>query len=311
MRRHVRRSTFTALLLAAAATASLTGCQSGPSDTGGTDGTGATAPAGSAASGKPDGSASASRPASGGAEAAAAPSASASASEGPFAGLSATEISDRALEATTGARSLRMTGDVPDEESGGTIRIDLALDREGECAGTMSMDGQGEAELIKTGDTVYLKYDEQFLRAQSEGEPQADTEALVSLLAGRWTKMSATGPDAKDMTSFCDLDTMLDGADGSGEGDGSDGDGDAQVTRGRATTVDGAPAFTLLETDGQDRSTLYIAAEGKPYLLRFDHASGSAGESGTLLFSDYDEPVPTDAPTGDVLDLDAMNQRTA
>ncbi|KFG75119.1 hypothetical protein [Streptomyces mutabilis] len=265
MRRHARHTTFTALFLAAVATASLTGCQSGQDDTGGTD---------------------------------AASTGSAPPSAEPFAGLSAAEISERAFEATTGARSLRMTGDVPDEESGGTIRIDLALDRKGECAGTMSMNGQGEAELIKTGDTVYLKYDERFLRAQSEGQPQADTEALVSLLAGRWTKMSATGPDAKDMTTFCDLDTMLDGAH-----DG--GDGEPTVTRGKATTVDGTPAITLRETDGPDRSTLYIASEGEPYLLRYEDESETG--AGALTFGDYDEPVPADAPTGDVIDLDTMN----
>ncbi len=295
MRRHARRTTFTALLLAAAATASLTGCQSGQDDTGGTDGTGATAPASRPASGsKSDTDAAKSSPGSSPASTDSAP-----ASAEPFAGLSAAEISERAFKATTGARSLRMTGDVPDEESGGTIRIDLALDRKGECAGTMSMEGQGEAELIKTGDTVYLKYDERFLRAQSEGQPQADTEALVSLLADRWTKMSATGPDAKDMTTFCDLDTMLDGA------DGDSGEGEPTVTRGKATTVEGTPAITLRETDGADRNTLYIASEGKPYLLRFE--SRSETDAGALTFGDYDEPVPADAPTGDVIDLDAFD----
>ncbi|MFI0038300.1 hypothetical protein ACH4NS_22800 [Streptomyces mutabilis] len=295
MRRPARRTTFTALFLAAVATASLTGCQSGQDGTGGTDGTGATAPASRPASG----SKSETDAAKSSTDPAAAATGSAPASAEPFAGLSAAEISERAFKATTGARSLRVTGDVPDEESGGTIRVDLALDRKGECAGTMSMDGQGEAELIKTGDTVYLKYDERFLRAQSEGQPQADTEALVSLLAGRWTKMSATGPDAKDMTTFCDLDTMLDGA------DDDSGDGEPTVTRGKATTVDGTPAIILRETDGPDRSTLYIASEGEPYLLRYEDES-EAG-AGTLTFGDYDEPVPADAPTGDVIDLDAMN----
>ena len=301
MRRPARRTTFTALFLAAVATASLTGCQSGQDDSaraGGSEGTGATASASGPAAGQktdaaPDEDTDPEK----------SPSAPASAPAEPFAGLSADEISDRALAATTGARSLRVTGDVPDEESGGTIRIDLALDRKGECAGTMSMDGQGEAELIKTGDAVYMKYDERFLRAQSKGEPQADTEALVSLLAGRWTKMSATGPDAKDMTSFCDLDSMLNDTDGDAD------DSDPVLTRGEATTVDGTPVLVLWETDGADRSKLYIASEGKPYLVRFE--SKSENDAGTLTFSDYDEPVPADAPTGDVIDLEAMNGRNA
>ncbi|MYS73199.1 hypothetical protein GTY88_22695, partial [Streptomyces sp. SID5926] len=221
----------------------------------------------------------------------------------PFAGLTGAEISERALKATTGARSLRMTGSVPDDESGGTIEIDLALDRRGDCAGTMGMDGQGKAELIKTGDTVYLKYDERFLRAQSKGEPQADTEALVSLLAGRWTSMSADGADAKEMAGFCDLDKLLEDAGGSGD------DAPTKVTRGRATTVDGKPAFTLYETDGSTRNTVYVATEGKPYLLRFE--SGSKQEPGALSFTGYDEPVPAESPAGEVLDLDGLDGTSA
>ncbi|GAA2590066.1 MULTISPECIES: hypothetical protein [Streptomyces] len=273
MRRSNRGTALTALLIAAA-TVGLTGCQSGQ-DGDGDAGTSKT-------------SASASAPAS------ASASASKAAAAEPFAGLTGKEIADRAVEATSGARSLRIAGDVSDDESGGTIRIDMAMDRQGECAGTMSLDGQGEAELIKTGDTLYMKYDERFLRAQSEGEPAAETDAAVDMLAGRWTRMAATGQDAKDMAAFCDLDGMLGDAEGAGQ----------DVTRGERTDVDGRPALLLHEKDGADRNTLYVATEGKPYLLRFD--SESEKDPGTITFSAYDEPVAAKAPTGDVLDLDAL-----
>jgi hypothetical protein len=265
MRRHIRGTALTALLLAATATAGLTACQSGE---GGDDtsATPATAP----------------------------PPKKATTPADPFAGLTGAEIADRAVKATTGARSLRMTGDVPDDASGGAIRIDMSLNRQGECAGTLSLDGQGKAELIKTGDTLYMKYDERFLRAQSEGEPKADTDAAVAMLAGRWTRTAATGQDAEDIASFCDLDSVL----GDTVGAGPD------VTRGGTATVDGTPALVLHEKDGTDRSTLYVATEGEPYLLR---VTGTSEEDpGTLAFSAYDEPVPAEAPAGDVLDLDTL-----
>ncbi|MFD5235965.1 hypothetical protein [Streptomyces tendae] len=284
MRRRARRTTLATLLLAAGATACLTGCQSGQDDTSSGDTTRSAGSAGSAESAQ---------------SASASPSAAASTPQEPFTGLTGAQISERALKATTEARSLRMTGTVPDEESGGTIKIDIALDRRGDCAGTMGMNGQGEAELIKTGDTLYLKYDERFLRAQSKGEPQADTEALVSLLAGRWTKMSAGGADAKEMAGFCDLDKLLEDA------GGSDDDTPTTVTRGKATTVDDTSAFTLYETDGSERNTVYVATEGKPYLLRFE--SGSKQEPGALSFTGYDEPVPAEPPSGEVLDLDDLD----
>jgi hypothetical protein len=253
----MRRTALAALCLAAAATTGLTGCLPGQDE----------------ADSKPS---------------------TPSTSKEPFAGLSGGEIADRAVTATTGASSLRVKGDIPDEESGGTIRMDMALNKKGECAGTMSVGGQGQAELIKTGDTVYMKYDEAFLRAQSEGEPKADTDAAVDMLAGKWTRMSAKSQDAQDIAGFCDLDTVLGGAE----------DGHSAATRGRTATVDGTPAIVLHEKDGKDRYTLYVATEGEPYLLRVD--STSAEDPGTLTFTDYDKPVPAQRPGGDIVDLDAL-----
>lgn len=155
--------------------------------------------------------------------------------KGPFAGLTGGEIAERALAATSGASSLRMTGDVPDDESGGTIRIDMALDKRGECAGTMSMNGEGKADVVKTGTTLYMKYDEKFLRAQSDGSSKEETDGVVAMLAGKWTKMAATGADAKDIAGFCDLDSVLADFKDAGSGPG------AGVTRGATTTVDGTP----------------------------------------------------------------------
>ncbi|MFG2264987.1 hypothetical protein [Streptomyces sp. NPDC048720] len=215
--------------------------------------------------------------------------------KGPFAGLSGGQIADRALKATTGAASLRMKGEVADDESTGTIGLDMALDKKGECAGTMSMGGQGKADLIKTGSTVYMKYDEAFLRAQSKGESKADTDAAVDMLAGKWTKMAVKGQDAKDIAGFCDLNSVLAGA----------GDVSSDATRGKTTTVDGTPAIVLHEKDGKDRYTLYVATEGKPYLLRVDSAAG-AKEPVHLAFADYDKPVPAQKPAGKVIDLDAL-----
>ncbi|GGV50030.1 hypothetical protein [Streptomyces griseoflavus] len=215
--------------------------------------------------------------------------------EEPFAGLTGGQIAEKAFAATTAAPSLRMKGSVPDDASGGAIEVDMALDKRGECAGTMGMDGQGEAELIKTGDTVYLRYDEKFLRAQSEGEPRGEVDAAVALLAGKWMKTSATGADAEDLAGFCDLGEVLGGAE----------KGDADAARGAVTTIDGTPAITLTAQDGEDRFTLYVATEGEPYLLRLD--SASATDPGTLSFTDYGTPVAAKKPTGEILDLDTLS----
>ncbi|MFG3133719.1 hypothetical protein [Streptomyces tendae] len=299
MRRHARRTALTALLLTAGATACLTGCQSDQGGDGASDGAARSAASGGSATASP----AASAPGSTAAPAEA--SASASASDEPFAGLTGEEISEQARIATTGARSIHLTGSAPDEESGGSLNLDIALDRKGGCAGTMGVGGQGEIELIKTGDTLYVKFDKQFLRTLDKGEPQAGNEALAILLAGRWTSMPADGPDAKAMTGFCDLDKLLDdGGEGGDSGNGTR----SKLTRGKVTTVDGAPAITLHETTGSHRTTLYVATEGKPFLLRV--VNGSGQESFSLSLTGFNEPVPAKAPSGKVIDLDGLDGMT-
>ncbi|MEU1017540.1 hypothetical protein ABZ383_25910 [Streptomyces sp. NPDC005900] len=217
----------------------------------------------------------------------------ADAPKGPFAGLSGGEIADKAVKATSGATSLRIKGDVPDGEAG-LISLDMAMDTKGKCAGTMGMNKEGTVELIVPGKTVYMKYDEKFLRAQSKGEPKADVQASVDMLADHWVKTKATSDDAKEIAAFCDLDVVL--------ADFKDVSSDAR--RGGTTKVDGTPAIKLTETDGKEKYTLYVATEGKPYLLRIDTHKG--GKVDTLQFTDYDKPVKATPPTGDVLDLDKL-----
>ncbi|MER5255196.1 MULTISPECIES: hypothetical protein [unclassified Streptomyces] len=250
----MRRTTLAAVCLAAAATVGLTAC--------GTE---------------TDGSTTAAKPKK---------------EAGPFPGLSGPDIVDKAVKVTTGASSLTVQGSVPDES--GTIELDMALDTKGRCAGTMAMGGEGSLDLITTAKTVYMKYDEKFLRAQGKGEPAAETQAAVDMLAGKWVKTSATGSDAKDITGFCDLDVLLDEFRGA----------DSPARRGKTTTVDGTPALMLTENDGTDRYTLYVATEGKPYLLKVVNETAKTPD--TIAFSDFDKPVDTTPPAGDVMDIDKL-----
>ncbi|NGO81361.1 hypothetical protein G6045_37735 [Streptomyces sp. YC504] len=214
-------------------------------------------------------------------------------SKEPFADASGPEIADQAVEATSSAKSLRVKGTVPDAELG-AITLDMAMDTKGVCAGSMSVGGQGKAEIVNDGRTVYMKYDEAFLRAQSKGEAKAEVDAAVDMLGDRWVKTSATGEGSEDLKAFCDLDQLL------GEFKG----GDSAARKGKVTTVDGQEAITLTENDGSGTYTIYVATKGKPYLLKLTSDAAKDGED--LTFTDYDKPVDAKAPTGDVLDLDKM-----
>jgi hypothetical protein len=254
------RRTATALcLIAATASLALTACGSGKPGAAGGDGKGTAASASKAA---------------------------------PFADLSGQEIVDKALKATRNATSLTLRGDVPDGKD--TIRLNLALDREGHCAGSIGTGG-GNADIIKTDGTVYMKFDEALLRSEGKGRPKSETDGVVDMLAGRWVKTGADSDDAKEMTEFCDLDELL------AEFDGTH----SAARKGKATTLGGTPAFTLTEADGKDRYTLYVATEGEPYLLRIENTT--AKQPDVLSFADYDKPVPAAPPADkDVVDLDKL-----
>ncbi|MEU9796166.1 hypothetical protein AB0E27_37270 [Streptomyces sparsogenes] len=202
--------------------------------------------------------------------------------------LSGPEIADKAMKAMKSAKSL--TTDLDGIVDGSPMKYHMSSDSEGECAGKISMGTDGGVELIKTGDLVYMKFDRAFWKSQGG----KDGEAAAAEIGDRWTKSKATGADAKDFTAFCDSDTMLAGFEG----------GPNLSHKGKTTTVDGKPAITLTETEGKETYTVYIATEGKPYVLKMVVKGGK--EPGTVTFSDFDKPVDAKAPTGDVVDLDSL-----
>jgi len=106
----------------------------------------------------------------------------AGADSGPFGDLSGAEVTNKALTTTKKAESMRLALDM--ETTDGRIRADFSSSTSGQCTGTMSMSPKGTVEIIKTGDTVYTKYDEALLRQESEGEPAEEVDATVKLLAG-------------------------------------------------------------------------------------------------------------------------------
>ncbi|MFD9908773.1 hypothetical protein [Streptomyces sp. NPDC059063] len=214
-------------------------------------------------------------------------------SKAPFAGLSGPDIVAKSVKATTGAKSLTLKGSTPDGQ-GSVVDMDIALSTRGECVGTLSVGGQGQLDLIGNRTSVYMRPDAEFIRTDAKGESKEDTKAAVDTMADRWSKMSAKSSDAKDLAVFCDLDTIL------GEFKGVD----STARRGKETTVDGTPALTLHESEGKDRYTIYVATEGKPYLLKVVNETAKKPE--TLTFTDYDKPVKATAPKGDVLDLDKL-----
>lgn len=211
----------------------------------------------------------------------------------PFAGLTADAIAEKGFEATKGATALHMTGTV--KTDGQEMKVDSALDDKGACKGTMGVGAEGKAEILRTGGTTYMKGDDAFWRSTGdEGASADEAGAMAALLKGRWMKMPSEGDD-NELGFLCDLKTMVKDLD-------EDKTERTGMTRGADADVNGTPAVTLTKKKGAETSTIYVAKEGKPYVLRLVKTGGE--EPGSLTFAEYDKPVTVTAPPADqVVDM--------
>ncbi|MEV0447080.1 hypothetical protein [Streptomyces sp. NPDC050600] len=209
---------------------------------------------------------------------------------GPFGDLSGPQIVNKAIGATKTADSLTL--DVALKTTDGPVKAYLATDVRGRCAGTMTLGATGTAELIKPdAKAVYMRFDEAFLKEQAKGESAEVQAAVLKELKGRWLKTDAKDPDAKESLALCDLKSLLSEFE----------QGANLAVKGKETTVGGKKALTLTQAFDSEKTTLYVATEGKPYLLKIVTAGGK--EPGTISFSDYDKPVEAKTPPAkDVVD---------
>ncbi|WP_030690318.1 hypothetical protein [Streptomyces globisporus] len=212
---------------------------------------------------------------------------------GPFGELSGSQIVDKAFAATKGAKALSV--DIDEREAAEPIEAYLSLDAQGRCTGTLTTGTTSTVELIRPDHrNVYLRFDEASLREQVEGEDPETQEAMLKELRGRWVKGSASDPDNKDLLELCDLKQLLGGFEQGASG----------IVKGAETAVGGKKALALTEPgDGGESSTVYVATEGTPYVLRIVTKGGE--DPGTITFSKYGKPVGAKAPAAkDVVETD-------
>ncbi|MFF1510543.1 hypothetical protein [Streptomyces sp. NPDC058326] len=220
----------------------------------------------------------------------------------PFDGLTADEIGDRAVTATQSATSLRMTGRVVSD--GQPLDIDLALNDREECTGVMKIKG-GTAELRQADRITYMKGDETFWRVSmaSQGMSEAQIDVTIELIKGRWLKIAPGQPGSDDIGGVCDLKELLSDLD-------KDKEERSGLTRGPDAEVDGTPVATLVKKKtGGETTTVSVAQEGKPYILKMVRTGGD--EPGSMTLSDYDKPVDVVVPPADeTVDLSKLERGT-
>jgi hypothetical protein len=202
-----------------------------------------------------------------------------------FADQSVEEIQEQALAAMEDVNSMRVAGDVTDE--GQQLSLDLAMDREGTCVGSIGAEG-GTAEIINSDDGFFLKGDNTFWVVSLGSKAKA--KEMLSFLGDKWAKVP--GGDAEFDTT-CDLDGFLAELGDSNADDSEVGD---------ETEVDGTKAVEVISgKGGSDETTVWVATEEPHYVLQ---VSQKGIEEGTITFSDFDEEVEATAPEeGEFVDL--------
>ncbi|MEV8537261.1 hypothetical protein [Streptomyces sp. NPDC051211] len=203
-------------------------------------------------------------------------------------------IAEKGRQSLLDARSLRWEGQTRDAT--GTYTVDLRLDRDGNCAGTVALGPKGgRLEIVKRGQDVWMKPDAAFMKAHVPGPAG---EELLELLDGRWMHGAADDASLRELAASCDVNHLQ-------REYMSEPFSAEDVEKGAKALVEGTPAITVTGRSGADWATFYVATEGKPYLLRIQGQMG--GTRGEADFSDYDKPVPSKTPSAaESLDLSKL-----
>ncbi|WP_415952484.1 hypothetical protein [Streptomyces sp. KLOTTS4A1] len=210
---------------------------------------------------------------------------------------SAKEISDAAQQALLEAKSLRMKMESGEAGSDGPQAFDLAVDQDGNCAGTFDMaPGKGSFEILKVGEKVWMKADKDFWKAT--GGPQG--EAVSALVGDKYLVGDANDPQMQSFSSSCNLTAL--------QADMKSDNNSGDMKKGDKGSVDGQETIAIHGTEDGEESTIDVATEGEPYPLRI--VSEEDGKKNTVLFSDFDEPVPSETPAaGETVDLAELQKQ--
>lgn len=212
--------------------------------------------------------------------------------------LSAQQISDKAEQELLDAKSvhLKLEQKGTAAESGEPVSMDLTLDQDDNCVGSLRMAGDGGSlELIKQGEKVWMKPDLAFWKAQL---PDGQGEAAAEVVGDRYLYGTTDDALLKDMAGVCDLNAIQDEVK-------DKSDDNTALKKGDTTKVDGTSAVPVTGTEAGKTTTLYVAAEGTPYLIKATEKG--KGTDSTLTLGDYDKPVPSKTPSeGDSVDVSQL-----
>ena len=193
-----------------------------------------------------------------------------------FADESAADIVKAASADMAELKSVTIAADITTDGQG--ITLDLALDTDGNCTGSVGV-GEGTAEVLSVDGESWFKADEAFYREQT-GE-QADQ--LIDIVGDNWV----ADPNGQ-FSSFCDLDELLKEIGDPENVEDAEKDG--------TEDVDGDEAVKIIGSEEGTETTAFVATDEPHYILKVAVTGDDEGEA---TFSGFDEDVDAEAPAED------------
>jgi hypothetical protein len=181
------------------------------------------------------------------------------------------QILAAAQTALRNAKTVRITAAL--QTSNGPLSFDIKIVSGRGGAGTLSTNGLG-FQMVRIADKAYFNAPKDFWE-------RFGNAAAAKLYAGKWIVSSAVNGKFASFTPITQIDFIANALNATGT-----------LTKGKATTLDGHPAFTVTSSKG---GTLYVATTGPPYPLKITDAGSTGGE---ITLSDWNAPVTLSAPAG-------------
>lgn len=201
---------------------------------------------------------------------------------------SSNQIIKSGVTATKGAKSFTLSGHVT--SNGQPVSINMTYNPNGSTTGTLVINGQ-TVHLLKVGSTVYMSADKSFWTKNANA-------AAAQLFAGKWVYGSINQSTFSDFQSFLDRQSLVSSFFSNVSPNGS-------YKKLRVSTINGQKVVGI--SDRTDNGTLYVAASGRPYIVRLQ--GGDSSGSADLTFTHYGRTVKVKAPSG-AINLDQLGGTT-
>lgn len=200
----------------------------------------------------------------------------------PLAGLSASQVVSKTVSGLGSQPHFSITGTII--SSGQKLSMTLGYKPPASCEGTIGMGRGGSFAMTAIGNTVWIKPDEAFWKANAG----ASARQAIALLGGKYLKTTTADANMADVSKLCNVAKLSSSMLKTGTG---------KVTKGTVTTIDGQRALTL--KDSAKGGTLYVTDTSSPRILQVTNPSKSDG--GTLKFS-YGPVTVTPPPASETVD---------